>query len=171
MKKLLAASAAFILSATAANADMMVPHTVQTVRYHMDAAQPAAPKTEVITFSPGGSVGEFIEHYQKDAEQGVHIVVKGECISACTLMIGLVPPQNVCVSPNAMFGFHSASEELPNGDEKFSLEGTEIVWFTYPVAVRTMLTKLGMGPTKPHPDLVWLPGTLFFHTCSPAEMI
>ena len=116
----------------------------------------------VITFDPGGSIVDFINKYEDYAKSRTPVVVKGECISACTLMLGVLNPAQVCVSPNAMFAFHSATNGV-GGD--FSEVGTQVGWYLYPTWVRVLLTKLGLGPNIEHPELVWLPGTTFYRLC------
>lgn len=115
----------------------------------------------VITFDPGGSIMDFIAKYEDLAKSRTPVVVKGECISACTLMIGLLNPAQVCVTPDAMFAFHSAKD----GAGSFSQVGTQIIWYIYPKWVRELLAKHGMGPDIEHPELIWIPGTTFYHQC------
>jgi hypothetical protein len=152
MKKYIAALlAAFCLTtgaATAAQAPAKVPPPI------------------IITFNPGGSILGFIQAYEGvAANPQQRIVVKGECISACTLMLGIVPQAQVCVTPNAMFAFHSGT-----AGGVFSPLATEVEWYMYPVWIRDLLAKRGMGPDIEHPELIWIPGTTFYHLCNNGEV-
>jgi hypothetical protein len=129
------------------------------------APPPAETGPYVITFDPGGSVIEFIEKYEQIAQSGRKVIIKGECISACTMVLSFVPPQDVCVTPEAMLAFHSAS-----AGESFSQTGTQVVWYSYPIKVRELLLKHGYGPNTEHPELIWIPGTTFYHLCTPQEL-
>lgn len=39
-----------------------------------------------------------------------HVEIRGECLSACTMFLGL---PDVCVSPGAVLGFHGPTTPLP----------------------------------------------------------
>jgi hypothetical protein len=39
---------------------------------------------------------------------GEQIVIDGTCSSACTLVLGIVPHDRICVTSNAVLGFHAA---------------------------------------------------------------
>ena len=45
---------------------------------------------------------------------GTDVVIDGKCLSACTMVLGLVPSKQICVTPRARFGFHAAS--MSNND-------------------------------------------------------
>jgi hypothetical protein len=44
-----------------------------------------------ITFNPGGSVVEFIEDFTEQRNAGKRYIIDGLCISACTMILGLIP--------------------------------------------------------------------------------
>lgn len=47
------------------------------------------------------------------ARRGIRVRIDGECTSACTTVLGIVPRENVCVTPQARFGFHKAMSWSP----------------------------------------------------------
>lgn len=123
-----------------------------------------------ITFSPGGSIFEFIQHFIKLRESGAFIVIDGACISACTMILGLIDDDHVCVTGRAFLAFHSAR----SGSE-FHREGTRLVWHIYPPKVREWLRRHGWdaeGPHGQHPELLYLEGDelrQFYRACTPEE--
>ena len=42
-------------------------------------------------------------------DSGEHVVIDGPCLSACTLLTGIIPSDRVCVTQRAVLGFHAAS--------------------------------------------------------------
>ena len=53
-----------------------------------------------ILASPGGQVGPFIDLFDKVRESGERVVIDGPCLSACTLVLSMVPGDRTCVTPN-----------------------------------------------------------------------
>ena len=62
-----------------------------------------------ITNDPGGEVSAYIQKFQEMRASGERIVIDGPCLSACTLLTGLMPRDHVCVTSRAVLGFHAAS--------------------------------------------------------------
>jgi hypothetical protein len=85
---------------------------------------------------------------------GAHVIIDGECISACTVVTSL-PPSKVCITSRAELGFHSAFVD-DDGRKVFSPDGTSIIWHEYPKAIRDMLTAKGWDGTSPQETLIWL---------------
>ena len=123
-------------------------------------------KTTVISADFGGSIGDYIENYAKIRHTTGPVRIEDVCISACTMVLGLIPADRVCAEPNAKFGFHSAWQLGPFGPV-FSREGTRLVWNIYPDAVQAELIKRGWDGEgdKPHPELLYVPATRFVKEC------
>lgn len=121
------------------------------------AGLPHRPTTTRISLNLGGSVLEFIEDFSNARENNTRYVLDGLCISACTMITGEIPPENVCVTPYAKLAFHAAFRQGPLGEREFSPEGTELIWRIYPEWVHEYLRKQGwQGPDKDQPTLIWL---------------
>ena len=76
-------------------------------------ATPAYAEEPTIVISgidPGGSLITYTAFWQRIADAGDSIKIDGVCISACTLFLGYVPTDRVCVTERASLGFHQASE-------------------------------------------------------------
>src|SRR5256885_14721138 len=58
--------------------------------------------------SPGGQVGPFLELFERVRASGERVVIDGPCLSACTLVLGMVPNNRICVTRRAVLGFHAA---------------------------------------------------------------
>jgi hypothetical protein len=61
-----------------------------------------------ILASPGGQVGPFIDLFEKVRNSGERVVIDGPCLSACTLVLSMVPHERICVTRRAVLGFHAA---------------------------------------------------------------
>jgi hypothetical protein len=67
---------------------------------------------------------------------GERVVVDGDCLSACTLVLGLVPSNQVCATPRARFGFHVASILNNAGQRVASAIAAQALWNVYPASVQ-----------------------------------
>lgn len=102
-----------------------------------------------ITNDPGGEVSSYVQRFQELRASGERIVIDGPCLSACTLLTGIIPRDRVCVTSRAELGFHAASYY---DDASRSLiptrEGSRVVMQLYPAAVRTWIARRGgLTPT------------------------
>src|SRR3954470_13362527 len=71
------------------------------------AATPARAELH-ITRDHGGYVEEYKTKYKRIREKGERVIIDGICNSACTLVLGIVPMNKICVTPRASLGFHQA---------------------------------------------------------------
>ena len=51
-----------------------------------------------IVNDPGGEVSSYVLKFNKVRATGERVVIDGPCLSACTLLIGIVPRHHVCVT-------------------------------------------------------------------------
>jgi hypothetical protein len=118
-----------------------------------------------ITNDPGGEVSSYVQKFQQMRASGERIVIDGPCLSACTLLTGLVPRDHVCVTSRAVLGFHAASYY---DDASQSLvptrEGSRVVMRLYPAEIRSWINRHG----GLRPQLITLRGhelTALYHAC------
>ena len=118
-----------------------------------------------ITNDPGGEVSSYVQKFQQMRETGERIVIDGPCLSACTLLTGIVPRDHVCVTARAVLGFHAASYY---DDASRSLvptrEGSRVVMRLYPTEIRSWINRHG----GLRPQLITLSDrelTAFYHAC------
>ena len=99
--------------------------------------------TVLIDRDNGGPVEEYIARFLQVRGSGELVVIDGECLSACTMVLGLLPRGRVCVTPNAVLGFHAAWRFDDAGGHVTSASGTRTLMKTYPAPVRTWIAQHG----------------------------
>lgn len=127
-------------------------------------APPQRPRTHIVTADTGGSIIHYIQAFNDIRREGAFVRIEDVCLSACTLILGLVPPENVCVTEHTLMGFHSARDGVGN----FHMMGTRLAWHIYPEWVRAKLLENGWNGDGPngHPDFLYFPGTDFYPLCN-----
>jgi hypothetical protein len=97
-----------------------------------------------IVSDPGGEVSSYVRKFQEVRDSGERVVIDGPCLSACTLLTGIVPRDHVCVTARAVLGFHAASYY---DDASRALvptqEGSRVVMRLYPAAIRNWIERHG----------------------------
>jgi hypothetical protein len=93
--------------------------------------------------SPGGQVGPFIDLFDQVRASGDRVVIDGPCISACTLVLSVVPNERICVTRRAVLGFHAARSMDRRGRLYAEPEASEQVLEAYPAAVRGWIRRRG----------------------------
>jgi hypothetical protein len=118
-----------------------------------------------IVGDPGGEVSAYLHKYQEIRDSGQRVVIDGPCLSACTLLTGMIPRDRICITARAMLGFHAASYY---DDTSRSLvptrAGSRLVMRLYPPAIRSWINRHG-GLT---PQLIQLRGrdlASMYRTC------
>ncbi len=96
-------------------------------------ASVASAETVEISNDRGGFVFMYQMRWEKLAAQGVNVRVSGPCLSACTILLGYIPRKDICVTPNATFGFHLATMQF----------ATEQLWKAYPQDIRAWIDRHG----------------------------
>jgi hypothetical protein len=69
----------------------------------------ASAETVEITDDRGGFVFIYVAKWQKLQAQHVDVRIAGPCLSACTVLLGYIPREDICATPNGSFGFHLAT--------------------------------------------------------------
>jgi hypothetical protein len=93
--------------------------------------------------SPGGQVGPFLDLFQKVRDSGQRVVIDGPCLSACTLVLSMVPNERICVTRRAILGFHAARSIDRRGRTYAEPEASELVLEAYPSPVRSWILRRG----------------------------
>ena len=106
------------------------------------AATPAFAEIRIIQ-SPGGQVEPFLELFERVRESGERVVIDGPCLSACTLVLSLVPGERICVTRRAVLGFHAARSVDRRGRFYAEPEASEAVLQAYPAPVRDWIRSRG----------------------------
>ena len=107
----------------------------------------AFPKTAAavvrITDDRGGNIGEYYARYLALRDSKERIIIDGTCSSACTMVLGIVPYDRICVTPNAVLGFHAAWRPGFLGLEIINEPATQTLWRLYPPAIREWIARNG----------------------------
>jgi hypothetical protein len=96
-----------------------------------------------ILASPGGQVGPFIDMFEKVRNSGERVVIDGPCLSACTLVLSMVPRDRICVTRRAVLGFHAARSMDRRGRLYAEPEASKLVLQAYPGPVRDWIISRG----------------------------
>ena len=105
-------------------------------------AIPARADVRIIA-SPGGQVGPFLDLFEKVRESGERVVIDGPCLSACTLVLSIVPNDRICVTRHAVLGFHAARSVDRRGRLYAEPEASQVVLHTYPGPVQDWINRRG----------------------------
>ena len=70
-------------------------------------------------------------------------IIDGPCLSACTMVLGVIPRERICVTPRARLGFHAAWNPGKNGRPVTSVAATKLLMDIYPEHVRSWIKGRG----------------------------
>jgi hypothetical protein len=107
-----------------------------------------------ISSDPGGQIGPYMAKLDALRNSGQSVIIDGPCLSACTMVLGVIPRDRLCVTPRARLGFHAAWRLNEAGRQVTSPDGTELLMSTYPQPVRDWIAR--RGGLSPH--LIYLTG-------------
>jgi hypothetical protein len=91
----------------------------------------------------GGRIGAYMETFATLRSSGETVIIDGPCLSACTLVLGMLSRNQVCVTPRARLGFHAAWQPGFFGQRNHSDMGTQVLMQIYPPKVRNWLRRKG----------------------------
>src|SRR5258707_7360663 len=108
------------------------------------AAAPARADLHIIR-DHGGYVDEYKTKYQRIRDRHERVIIDGICNSACTLVLGIVPMNKICVTPRASLGFHQAyyDKAFTFGIKVTTAAGTSDLMSYYPDAVKDWIRRNG----------------------------
>ena len=91
----------------------------------------------------GGQIGHYLQAFAMLRSSGENVVIDGNCLSACTLVLGIIPRSRICATSRARFGFHAAWMPDVDGQPVTSPMGTQALWNIYPNSVRHWIRRNG----------------------------
>ena len=91
----------------------------------------------------GGQIGHYLQAFTLLRSTGERVVIDGDCLSACTLVLGMIPRNQMCATDRAVFGFHAAWMPDRDGRPVTSTMGTRALWNVYPPSVRHWIVSHG----------------------------
>ena len=96
-----------------------------------------------ITGDNGGQIGPYLEQLVAIRESGQQVIIDGPCLSACTLVLGVIPRERICVTRRARLGFHAAWHHGENGRPATNRGGTQLLMAVYPSNVKNWINRRG----------------------------
>lgn len=96
-----------------------------------------------ITGDTGGQIGTYIQRHEAMRQSGERVVIDGPCLSACTMVLGAIPRNRICVTSRAVMGFHAAYDLDQSGRQVTSYGGTSLLMNYYPQQVRNWIARRG----------------------------
>ena len=89
-----------------------------------------------IKADPGGQIGPYLENLMELRNSGERVAIDGPCLSACTMVLGVIPRERICVTSRARLGFHAAWNPDQRGQPVTSQRATKFLMDIYPEHVR-----------------------------------
>jgi hypothetical protein len=96
----------------------------------------------------GGEIGQYLQTFVALRNSAERVMIDGACLSACTMVLGLIPRSRICVTERALLGFHAAWTASRQGLPVKSALGTQTLWEIYPQDVKRWLVRKGGLQTK-----------------------
>lgn len=121
----------------------MRAHLIAVAIVSAALAATSASATVLISGDNGGKMEDYTARFRQVRDSGESIVIDGTCMSACTMVLGLVPRDRICATHNAVLGFHAAWEYNKSGGRIASASGTRELIKTYPAPVRAWIARQG----------------------------
>src|SRR5262245_18108002 len=114
---------------------------------------PAAVAREIVVQDDMGGDADDREAEWRELAKRADITVRidGECVSACAYVLGIMPKERVCVTRQAVFGFHMATDDTGAPAPEFT---REVYARTLPASVQAWLARQGPLSVR---RMVWLP--------------
>ena len=91
----------------------------------------------------GGQIGAYLQRHETMRQSGERVVIDGPCLSACTLVLGAIPHNRICVTSRALLGFHAAFHVDQSGRKVMSLGGNSLLMDHYPRKIRNWIARRG----------------------------
>lgn len=91
----------------------------------------------------GGRIGTYLDKYEAVRNSGQSVIIDGLCASACTIVLGTVPHDKICVTSHAALGFHAAWDLGSNGRAVTNSEATLMLYSMYPSAIQRWIKERG----------------------------
>ena len=96
--------------------------------FFLFAGAHASSATVRIAWDRGGRIGTYLDRYDAIPTSGETVIIDGLCLSACTMVLGAVPHDHICVTSHASMGFHAAYNPGLKGRSVTNLEATQLLY-------------------------------------------
>jgi len=121
----------------------LVTRALLAALWLLAASAPAAAEVRIRS-SPGGEVGHYLAFFTLVRQSGQRVVIDGPCLSACTLVLSIIPSDRICVTRRAVLGFHAARERDDRTGRLYQAsEATQLIAATYPDSIQDWIARHG----------------------------
>src|SRR5262245_31553664 len=126
----------------------LVPRAITALLIFLLSVMSARADLRIVS-SSGGEVGSYLQLFATIRQSGERVIIDGPCLSACTLVLSMIPEDRICVTRRALLGFHAA-RRLDDRGQLYAAPGeTRILAATYPTPVRNWIERNGGLTEKP----------------------
>lgn len=126
----------------------LVPRTITALLMFLLWVIPARADLRIVS-SAGGEVGSYLQLFASVRQSGERVIIDGPCLSACTLVLSMVPEDRICITRRALLGFHAARRVDEQGQIYAAPGETRLLAATYPEQVRNWIERKGGLTEKP----------------------
>ena len=91
----------------------------------------------------GGNIGAYYSRFSALRNSGEQVIIDGSCLSACTMVVGIVPLDRICVTQKASLGFHAAYQPNFIGQKTVNVPATRTLMSLYPQPIRHWIRQRG----------------------------
>src|SRR5271154_2760145 len=91
----------------------------------------------------GGRIGTYVDKYQEVRSSGDMVIIDGLCASACTIVLGAIPHDKICVTSHAALGFHAAWDRGDGGHALTNPEAPHMLYSMHPAPVKKCINQRG----------------------------
>jgi hypothetical protein len=91
----------------------------------------------------GGQIGRYVERYEQLRASGQTVVIDGLCASSCTILLGAIPHERICVTRNANLAFHAAWDFGAHGRPITNPGATRMLYSMYPSPIQHWIANRG----------------------------
>src|SRR5262249_29695751 len=96
-----------------------------------------------IKSDPGGQIGPYLEELVALRGSGERVIIDGPCLSACTMLLGVIPRERIGFRGGAGLGSNAAWHPGAEGQRVPSREATRLLMDIYPEHVRSWIKERG----------------------------
>jgi len=129
-------------------AQALMPRAIATLLIFLFSAIAARADLRIVS-STGGEVSSYLQLFASVRQSGERVIIDGPCLSACTLVLSMVPEDRICVTRRALLGFHAARRVDEQGQVYSAPGETRLLAATYPEPVRNWIERKGGLTEKP----------------------
>ena len=96
----------------------------------------------------GGQIGRYVDRYHQLRASGQTVMIDGLCASSCTIVLGAISREKICVTRNASLGFHAAWDFGTHGRAITNPGATRMLYSMYPSQVQHWIANRGGLSTR-----------------------